>query len=168
MMRIINISFFLFAITLIGCKKTTEYSTLEGIQWKSMESAQERAPIDGKKILVNVYTDWCEYCKKLDDDVFPDSTVVKSLNGYFYGVRLNADSEETVTFNGEEIVISKLVRDWGVRSYPTILFIDEAGEIILQISGYMPVSDFQNLLTYIGEEAFTKTEFHEFTARRSQ
>ena len=62
--------------------------------------------------------------------------------------------------------MSEFAKSLGVQSYPTILFIDPTGELILQINGYMPVSDFQNMLVYIGEEAYNLTEFHEFVADR--
>ncbi len=132
--------------------------------WVSMEEAQHNAQSDGKKILINVYTDWCEYCKKMDATVYKDSLIRASIAEYYHSVRLNADSDETVLFNGIEISQYELARQMGIRSYPTILFLDNKGDLILQINGFMPITDFRNMITFIGEDIFQKTDFHEFAS----
>jgi thioredoxin-related protein len=88
------------------------------------------------------------------------------MNSFYHSVRLNGESDEFITFNGKSMTKTDFAREIGVRSYPTMLFIDKKGELILQINGYMPVSDFQNMLVYIGKEAYKRTEFHDFVADR--
>jgi len=161
-----NLRYILPALIVLvwGCGPKTNPAT--GIQWMSLEEAQQKAHIDGKKILVNVYTDWCEFCKKLDAEVYPDSIVRLNMNSFYHSVRLNGESDEFITFNGKSMTKTDFAKEIGVRSYPTMLFIDKKGEIILQINGYMPVSDFQNMLVYIGKEAYKRTEFHDYVADR--
>ena len=155
----------LAAIVLIaGC--ATETAKVTEIEWVSLEEAQQKASKDGKKILVNVYTDWCEFCQKLDSEVYPDSTVRMNMNSLYHSVRLDGESDDLISFNGETMSKFEFAQELGVRSYPTILFIDSEGELILQINGYMPVTDFQSMLVYIGEEAYKRTEFHEFVVDR--
>lgn len=149
---------------IVGCASAPQ--SITQIEWITIEEAQIKASQDGKKILVNVYTDWCEFCKKLDAEVYPDSTVTMNMSSFYHSVRLNGESEELISFNGETMTKEDFARELGVRSYPTILFIDSDGELILQINGYMPVNDFQNMLVYIGEEAYKRTEFHEFVVDR--
>lgn len=155
----------LASIVLIwGCN--SEPQQVAEIEWISLEEAQQLASKDGKKILVNVFTDWCEFCKKLDAEVYPDSTVRKNMNDFYHSVRLDGESEEMISFNGESMTKIDFAQELGVRSYPTILFIDSEGELLLQINGYMPVEDFHSMLVYIGEEAYKRTEFHEFVVDR--
>jgi thioredoxin-related protein len=167
-----NKLFLLFVVfapfLLSSCSSWEKRAKPTSIEWVKFEEAQNLSVEDGKKILVHVYTDWCEYCKKLDDTVYPDSSVISSVSDLYHAVRLDAESDEILRFKNEEITMRQLARNLGVRSYPTILFIDTDGELLLQINGYMPVDDFKNMLAYIGEEAFTKTEFHEFAAQRSR
>jgi len=151
-------------VLILGC--ATETPKFEEIQWISLEKAQQKASKDGKKILVNVYTGWCEFCKKLDSEVYPDSTVRMNMNSFYHSVRLDGESDDLISFNGEIMTKFQFAQELGVRSYPTILFIDSEGELILQINGYMPVNDFQSMLVYIGEEAYKRTEFHEFVVDR--
>jgi thioredoxin-related protein len=136
------------------------------VKWISFEEAQTLSKADHKKIMVDIYTDWCEFCKKLDEQVYPDSLVRKNLYKFYHAVKLNAESDQLIEFNGESLTEREFAKKLGVRSYPTILFIDTQGELILQINGYMPADDFQNMLVYIGEEAYTKKEFHEFIVDR--
>lgn len=159
-----SISLLIVLTFIISCQNNSK--NYNSIQWISMEDAQDASIYDDKKIMVKVYTDWCEFCKKLEEQVLPDSTVITNLNKYYHSVKLNGDSEEIIKFSGTLISMSEFAKSLGVQSYPTILFIDPTGELILQINGYMPVGDFQNMLVYIGEEAYNLTEFHEFVADR--
>ncbi len=146
-----------------GCSPADQ-ADANGIEWISLEEAQRLSSKDGKKIMIDVYTDWCEYCKKLEENVYPDSSVVRNLNKFYHLVKLNAESDDEIRFKGELTTHYDLAKSLGVRSYPTILFLDSHGDLILQINGYMPASDFTNMLVYIGEEAYNKTEFHEFAS----
>jgi thioredoxin-related protein len=163
----LKILLLLTAITLllISCDKSNHYESQ--FEWVAMEEAQSGSMYDGKKLLINVYTDWCEYCKKMDQTVFSDSLVLASMNAFYHSVKLNADSESLVYFQQEHITEKELATRLGINTYPTILFYDPAGELILQINGYMPTEDFNKMLLFIGEEAYQRTDFHEFAAERS-
>ena len=49
-----------------------------------------------KKIFIDVYTDWCGWCKRMDNTTFKDSVMVKFLNDNFYCVKLNAEQKEDI------------------------------------------------------------------------
>ncbi|MCH8495930.1 MAG: thioredoxin fold domain-containing protein [Balneolales bacterium] len=154
----------LIAVSSIACDYSSNEKSDELFSWVSFDDAQNSAKVDGKKILVNVYTNWCEYCKKMDQTVYRDSLILASMSEHYHSVRLNADSDSLIIFNGKEISQYELAREMGIRSYPTILFLDSDGDLILQINGYMPTGDFIKMLAFIGEEAFERTDFHEFAA----
>ena len=154
----------LFVVAINGCDYSSNEKSETLFSWVSFDDAQNSAKVDGKKILVNVYTNWCEYCKKMDQTVYKDSLILASMSEHYHSVRLNADSDSLIIFNGKEISQYELARKMGIRSYPTILFLDSDGDLILQINGYMPTDDFIKMLAFIGEEAFQRTDFHEFAA----
>jgi thioredoxin-related protein len=151
---------FILTLALLHCTKVEKPAP--EVRWISLADAQALSKNDHKKILVDIYTDWCEFCKKLEEQVYPDSLVRESIYEYYHAVKLDAESDEVIEFNGETLSKKQFAKKLGVRSYPTILFIDTEGELILQINGYMPAEDFKNMLVYIGEEAYHKKEFHEF------
>ncbi len=137
------------------------------IRWIGIEEGLALAKSSQKKILVNVYTDWCSYCQKMTDTVYPDSTVRQTAHELFLTVGLNAESDEVVIFDGESLTQREFAKKFGIRSYPTMLFLDSKGELILQSNGYMPAEDFNRMLMYIGSNAYQTMEFIQFEPSQS-
>lgn len=105
------------------------------IQWaKSYEDAVALAQKGNKLIMIDFYTEWCGWCKKLDQDTFSDAKVAKAA-GKFASVKVDAEKE------GEE-----LAKKYDVQGYPTILFVDANGEVFGRIGGYMPPEPFMKEL----------------------
>ena len=101
---------------------------------------------DPRKIFVDVYTDWCGWCKKMDRSTFADESVVNYVNENYYAVKLNAESSKKITFNGHEMTEAYLARSLRVSGYPTIVFIDEKFESIRPIPGYRTAVQFKKIL----------------------
>ena len=74
------------------------------INWLSFEQLDSALKSNPKPILIDFYTDWCTYCKKMDKEVFANSEVIAKLNDSFYPVRFDAESEKAVYFDGALIV----------------------------------------------------------------
>jgi len=149
-------------LTLSCASPQEEVRPAPEIVWIGIEEGLQTGSTSDKKILVNIYTDWCNYCKKMTETVYPDSTVRQTVFEHFIAVGLNADSESMVTFKGKQIREKDLARELGVRSYPTMLFMSADGELILQSNGYMPAEDFNRMLLYIGSSAYLTMEFIQF------
>jgi thiol-disulfide isomerase/thioredoxin len=103
----------------------------DGIPWGTDYTAAQAAAKDsGKLIMIDFYTDWCTWCKKLDKDVYPDATVVQVASEF---IPLKLDAEK----NGE-----RLANHYHVAAYPTVLFIDDRGVVAKKIEGYEPAEEF--------------------------
>lgn len=100
-----------------------------------------------KLIFVDVYTDWCGPCKRMDKEVFPLPEVAKVYNASFINVKLDAEK-------GEGPAIAKR---YAVRSYPTYLFINEEGILIYRSNGSMEPSAF----IQVGKNALTEAKHPE-------
>lgn len=151
----------------IACSRSeTEVRPAPEIRWMGIEAGLDAANGSDKKVLVNIYTDWCNFCKKMTDTVYPDSLVRQSVYEHFIPVGLNAESDALVTYQGSDISERDLARKLGVRSYPTMLFMNAQGELILQSNGYMPAQDFNRMLLYIGSNAYQSMEFIQFEPDR--
>ncbi|APY24941.1 thioredoxin fold domain-containing protein [Leptospira borgpetersenii] len=104
------------------------------IQWeKSVKTAFEKAKINGKPIFIDVYADWCGYCKILKNEIYPKKEVQLELSKF---VTLSLDGD---TF-------PNLKRKYGIKGYPSILFLDQNGSLIDKITG-MP--DSKMILKYL-------------------
>ena len=69
-------------------------------------------------MFIDVYTDWCGWCKRMDASTFKDPTVAAYLNANFYPVKLNAETRDTITFNGktytnsQSVKAKQMIADW--------------------------------------------------------
>ncbi len=125
------------------------------------------AKVQHKLVLVDVYTDWCHWCKQLDKDVYPDRNVQKQLHAYFAATKVNAESDASIDFLGTTTSGRQLAPHWSVTGYPTILFLSPDGNVIERVPGYLPAKDFASLLEYIGTGAYRTTSFDDWQTKRS-
>lgn len=124
-----------------------------GIKWLNIEEAQELSKDEPRKIFIDVYTDWCGWCKKMDKTTFTDEKVAEYVNENYYAVKLKADSDDTVTFHGKEYKQSELARALRVSGYPTIVFFDENFSRFQPVSGFRQADEFKKMLMqFNGEE----------------
>ncbi|MFQ5412266.1 MAG: thioredoxin family protein [Phycisphaerae bacterium] len=111
------------------------------IQWvKDWDTAKKTAAKTGKLIMVDFYTDWCGWCKKLDRDTYTDKNVIR-LSTEFVPVKLNAGKAGKT-----------LARKNGVRGYPTILFFDAKEKVVGRIAGYLPPDKYTTAVKNIQEK----------------
>ena len=75
----------------------------EGIRWMNFTEAMAKRQTEPKKIFIDMYTDWCGWCKKMDKSTFADPTVGKFANEKFYAVKLNAESKKVIKYQGREM-----------------------------------------------------------------
>lgn len=122
--------------------------------WISMEDAMASSSENNKKILVNVYTDWCGYCRQMDEEVYTTDRVQNALDEHYYAVRINAESSEQVTFNGQVMSMQDLAMGLGATGYPTTIFLTEEGEPLGFQPGFIDSGTFERLLVYVGIEAY--------------
>jgi len=109
------------------------------IQWeKSFKPALEKAKKENKALMVDFYTEWCGWCKKLDKDTYPAPKVV-ALSKRMVNIKIDAEKGEGVD----------LAKKYEVRGYPTILFLDGTGKVVGRIGGYMPADPFADEVTRI-------------------
>ncbi|MEO6938565.1 MAG: thioredoxin fold domain-containing protein [Candidatus Kapaibacterium sp.] len=139
----------------------------ESEQFVPFEKALSDAKTQNKLVLVDVYTDWCGWCKKLDRDVYPSAEVQKELKTYFTATKIDAESQAVHFYNGKQLTERQLAAGWAVSGYPTILFLDANGNVLRIISGYHPPSEFAQLLRYIGTHTFEHKTFEEWQSEKS-
>src|ERR1043166_1262050 len=68
----------------------------DALKWYQWNEGYPIAQKQGKMILVDAYTDWCGWCKKMDRDTYTNSDVIKKLNQHFIIVKFNPEQREKV------------------------------------------------------------------------
>jgi len=139
-----------------------------GPQWKSFSDGLATAKSQNKKIMVDVYTDWCGWCKKLDAEVYSEDKVKDYLDRHFISVKLNAESMKKHHFNGGEYSEAEIAQMFGVTAYPTIIFMNPDGKGITMLPGFVPAETFINVLTYIKEDYYKTMKWDEFLAKKGK
>lgn len=125
------------------------------IEWMKFEDAIAANQTHPKMLLVDVYTDWCGWCKKMDKETFTDPKVVAYINEKFHAVKLNAeDNERTFDFQGKQFSEAQMAAAMRVRSYPNFVIIEPTLKNIAQLPGYRNPEQFMAGLNELIEKAF--------------
>lgn len=136
------------------------------LSWNAFDDGLALAKQQNKKVLVDVYTDWCGWCKKMDSDVYTDPTVIKTLSAKFVLVKLNAEaSSKHVQFQGKRFTEAEFAQAVGVSGYPSTLFFDSGGKPITLLPGFVPAPKFVPILNYIGDNQYLTVSFEQYLAK---
>ena len=129
----------------------------EQIQWMKFEEAIAANEKNPKMILVDVYTDWCGWCKKMDKETFTDPQVIAHFQKNFYAVKLNAeDTKRKFSFMGRTFTEAEMAASMRVNSYPNFVVIEPGLQNIAQLPGYRGPEDFLAGLSELVQKAFPK------------
>ncbi len=131
-------------------------------QWKKFNSGIAEAKKSGKKILIDVYTDWCSWCKKMDSDTYPDKRVSEYLSKNYVLIKLNAEGNEKILYNGQSISPAEFAQGMGVNGYPATVFLKSDGQPITMLPGYAEPDKFIHVLSFIGENHYEKKKFADY------
>jgi len=141
------------------------------IKWLTLEEVAILSKEEPRKIIVDVYTDWCGWCKKMDKSTFTDPAIVAYVNKNFYAVKLNAESKKPLNFNGKTYTFNNKYRAHeaalallnGQMSYPSTVYLDEKMAIISPVPGYLDAPSFIKILSYFGENHYKTKSFQEYS-----
>ena len=172
----ILIPFVFSGLTLLSCRPdgegplqkpaTASTAAVGELKWQSFSSGLQSAAASHRKILIDVYTNWCGWCKRMDKDVYADENIRKYLTDNFEVVKLNAESDNTHDVNGSTLSEKQIASSWGITGYPTTVFLDSTGGSITSIPGYINAQTFRNVLEFIHEDVYKTTSWDDFLRKK--
>jgi thioredoxin-related protein len=144
----------------------------EKVEWITFEEAIELHKENPKKLLIDLYTDWCGWCKVMDRETYSNAMLSSYINENFYPVKFNAEQKESVEFVGHTFKFIPSGRR-GVHelaaaltnnqlSYPTTVFMDEDLRIIQPIAGYLKPKQMEPILNFIGDDHYKTIPWEDF------
>jgi len=165
---LIVLTFVIVIIVLVGLQFSDSTSTpsASAVDWKSFDVANQLSQQQGKRILVDVYTNWCSWCKKMDKEVYTDPTVSAVIQSQFIAVKLSAEAGTLLTYQGKQLTEAQFAKALGISGYPTTVFFEADGKPITVVPGFIPADNFANILRFIGEGHYHSTSFETFLANR--
>ena len=135
----------------------------EKIKWISLEDAVYLQQTEPRNIIIDVYTNWCGPCKKLDRETFGNKDLIKYVNENYYAVKFNAEGNEKIDFQGYEFSnpnfdpaktrrrnsSHEFTRALRVSAYPTVVFLDKSSNVLYKLRGFQPVRQMEFFLKYL-------------------
>lgn len=148
------------------------------VKWLSWTEAVELAATEKnpKKIFVDIYTDWCGWCKKMDKDTFQNAEVATYMADNFYMVKLDGEGKEDIEFKGKVFKFVPSGRKGyhefaaalmqGKLSYPTTVFLDEKLNMLSPVPGYQKPKPFLNIAKYFGDDIYKDKDWKTYAGSR--
>jgi thioredoxin-related protein len=134
--------------------------------WRGWDQGLAEAKAKDKPVLVDVYTDWCGWCRRMDRDVYAREDVRASLEKRFVPVKLNAEAGDPASYRGKKFTSRSLASGFRVTGYPTTIFLRPSGDHIVNVPGYIPADRFLLLLEFIGDGHMDRgVDFQEFSKK---
>lgn len=131
----------------------------------ALDSALKSASENGKKVLIDVYAEWCPYCEKMHTEVYTQTDVIDAVNEHFYLVKINIESKNEVNYLGNRMAESEFAKMLNSSSLPTTFFMNGEGDLLGMQPGLLPADVFEDLLNFVGSDAFESLSFEEYRNR---
>ena len=128
----------------------SEVTASDGIKWYPYGDGFELGKDKSKKIYINFFSDWCSYCRMMNEKTFKDKDVISYLNDNYIAIRVNSEKEP------------ELANQYKVNGLPSNWFVTEEGEPIGNQPGYVGPDDMLKLLKYIKTDSYKKMPFSQF------
>ncbi len=159
--------YLLFTILIITGISKPSFSQ---INWMTWEDVQQASQTEKRKVIVDVYTSWCAWCKRMDQQTFNHEKIIDYVNENYYCIKFNAEHRENIQFNGQvfrfnktrkhHTLASKILR--GRMSYPSTVFLDENLQVIQPVPGFHPAEEFLMMLSFFATDSFKNTPWSDY------
>jgi len=132
----------------------------EKVNWIGFEEAIELNKKEPRPIVVDLYTDWCGWCKRMDKDTYANETIAKYINENFYAVKMDGEGKEDINFKGNTFKFKQEGRSKyhefaaaimkGKMSYPSTAFFNKEEQLLQTVPGYLTKEKFEKILAFFG------------------
>jgi thioredoxin-related protein len=136
-------------------------------QAKTFDEALKLAKSENKKVIVDIYTDWCVWCKKMDKDSYGNKDIIELIEDNFIVVKLDAEGSGKSNYKGKTYDGAGLAALFEATGYPTTVFLKSNGDVIEfkydkykmnNLPGYYGAKDFKKILEFIIDEKYKDTD----------
>jgi thioredoxin-related protein len=132
------------------------FAQLHLTQFEQIESLQI---IEKRNVIVIIHTDWCKYCKVMQDKTFKNEEVIKLINNKFYFIDFDAEEQREIVYNnatfkykpsGSSSGVHELAIELGTINnqinYPTFCILNDKNEIVFQYNSFLNAKDLMGIL----------------------
>jgi thioredoxin-related protein len=148
MKKLLIASFFTFIIA-------TSMKPTDELQWMGFDEGYKLAQKKGKIMLVDVYTDWCGWCKRMDKDTYAKSEIISLINQDYVAIKFNPEINATYTFEGKKYTgeqLAGVLSNYQINGYPTTIFHSPKAKKTNVVGGYYDANRFKVLLQGVSKD----------------
>ena len=158
-------------ILLLSLFLSSFFLSAQEVNWISLEEAFAKQVTEQRPLLIDVYTGWCHWCKKMDAATYTNPQIVNYINKNYYAVKYDAETTDTLVIKGQTYFnkggnsrrsLNDFSRILGASSYPTTVFYDKKGENKRLVPGYLEPNKMAPVLVFFKEELEKQEEINTF------
>ncbi|TAE87015.1 MAG: DUF255 domain-containing protein [Bacteroidetes bacterium] len=129
---------------------TNSFKAAEEIKWVDFNTGYGIAQKKNKVMLVDVYTDWCGWCKVMDKETYAKSEIASIINADFVAIKFNPEIPNASytyngnTYNGKQL--EQAISNNRIRGYPATMFINTKNNKSSLVVGFKNAEEFKTIL----------------------
>lgn len=156
--------FCLFAVVCSSMKPSSS------VDWLKLDEVNTKLIKQPKPVLIDLYTDWCHWCKVMDKKTYSNQKVIEYIRDHFYASRINAETRETLTWRNKSYTYNDNYRihdfalyiSAGQAAFPTTVIIPAENAEPIPVAGMLEPKELEPILKYFGDGAFKSMSFAQF------
>ncbi len=160
----------LFACWMVFSSAKVSTTEKQSIQWLSIEEVNAKLTANPKPVLIDLYTNWCYWCKVMDQKTYSNAKVIAYINDHFYAVKLNAETKDSLIWNKKlyQYRAANNLNDFtfyvteGQIGFPTTVIFPDIKDKPASVPGFMKPAELEPVLKFFGEGNYKTQSYSEF------
>lgn len=127
------------------------------------------ATASNRRVMIYFHQESCPYCARLVAENFGNPEIESFVRKHFDGITINMwGDREVVSVGGRDFTEKTFAAALRVQFTPTIIFLDESGQVALRLNGYYPPDDFRRALDYVAQRLEKQMSFNQYRVAQKQ